>query len=262
MKLVSVSSSTVLVSLADHVSLSALHLNWAWKGNCSCSWRVLWMLALAYLDSAQLAGILRHLQAMSKASTSVRCAVLIRHMVGCRGHWWQILIAFIFILATMTRRPTLRNEMSTSHLGSWAGASTSCAVFTKIVKSFWLLLLHQMSMLWAGVPFTLGTNRRNEAGRTLWTDSDVFYIATSLVVNLDDAWFGLLSYHILITITRLLWHFKPFSCIRSKLFHSRSTTYRSTHRVTLFIAWSLAVVSFLFNDELVLLPVTFLSMHL
>lgn len=200
---------------------------------------------------------------MSKAPTTMRSTVLIWHMVCRSSHLRQVLVAFVIVLSTMTWRPTLRDEMPSTHLRTWASASATSAVFAKVVQSLWLLLLYQMSVLWVCITFPLWTNWWYKAWRALRTDSCIFNVTSSLIFNLYDSWFVLLFFNHLIIIPRLrLCHLITLSHILPKLLDPRRTATRSAHWVTLFVTRSLAIVPFLFNNELVLLSVSFLSVHL
>ena len=144
MELMSVSSSTVLISCINHVSFSTLHLNWAWKSNCSCTRRIL--VLVLQLNSTQFTRVFGHLKTMWESSTTMRSTILVWHMIGSIVHGRKVLVTFVVILTSMTSRSALWNKMSASYLWSWTCTSTSCAVFAEIVESLWLLLLYKIAM--------------------------------------------------------------------------------------------------------------------
>ena len=256
MKLMSMSPCAVLVPLAYHVSFASLHLDWTWKGNSSCSRWILSMLILSYLDSTKFARVFGHLKTVWKATSTMRTAVLIWHMISSRSHGWEILVTLVVVLTSMASGSTLWNKMSPSYLWSMACASTSCAIFAEVVESLWLLLLYKMAMLRIRINVAFWSNRWNKTRRALWTYSYLIDVASSLVVNLNNSWFVLLPDHIL-----WLLHFVSFGSVWCNLLNTRCSSYWPPHWVTLFIAWSLAVISLFFDYKLILLSVSFLAVH-
>ena len=257
MKLMSMTTSTVLITCVYHITFTTLHLNWTWKSYCSCSRWILVMLILTKLNSAQFTRVFGHLKTMCKTSSAVWSTILIWHVIGSRSHGRKILVTFVVILASMTSRPTLWNEMSPSYLWSWTSTSTSCAVLAEVVESFWLLLLYKMAMLRISIILALWNNWWNKTRRALWTYSYLVNVSSSLVIDLNNPWLVLLSYHIL----WLLRDLESFCCVGCNLLYTGCSTYWSSHWVALLITWSLAVVAFFFNDKLIRLSVSFLAVH-
>lgn len=194
---------------------------------------------------------------MWKSSTTMRSTVLIRHVISGRSHRWKVLIAFIVVLTSMTSRSTLRDQMSSSHLWSMTCTTTSCAIFAEVVKSLWLLLLYKMAMLRIRIILAFLTNWWNKTRRALWTYTYLINVSSSLVVNLNNSWLVLLPDHVL----WLLWHFVSLCPVWRNLLHTGCSTYWPTHWVTLFITRSLTIISFFFNNKLILLSVSFLAVH-
>ena len=196
--------------------------------------------------------------------------ILIWHLV--KTNVW---IAFAVLMNLMGStslgcwRCTLSKDMTTSYLRlrtrwlSTAWSSTDSirivlvAVLTDIQHSFGLLIDKVSTMLRVVLIISLNVNIlivvdwRNIAGRSLWTNSQTMVCVILIIMQF---WFILVSNHLLLELVLVvLLHLVAFGGIDTKLLHSWGTsTCWSSNWVTLIVTRSLAVISFFFNDEVIL----------
>lgn len=150
---------------------------------------------------------------------------------------------------------------SSRRLGSRTCASTSVAIFAKVVEPFVLLLLSQ-TVLWAVISVVLA-DRWDEAWWSLRTNAIVgFNTCSTLAVDLDYSWFVLASDSIwvLIALLSMVLRYLKALLILWVLLATRCSANWSSHRV-FFITGSLTLVAFFLDHELVCLS-SFLAVNL